>query len=221
MFRVSYRSPLSKQAELPNNADNLSIAVYTPTCARSHTHTYHFLASLILSKKRVTRESRNQTNHPRQTAGVHLLRSPCYLLRKTRGSEISSPFTAIPLSIAFSLLCLHPLFRVQLVSTTRSAELPQTGTMSRYCDPLQAAESCISSSMFPLPVLLPIFLTLPVPLSVVVVSTAHPLCWCPASVPMSVLALRRVAQCICAYCTLSAYRRDYWLLVLLYRVASK
>lgn len=108
LFRVSYRSPLSKQAQLSNN---LSIAVFRrDTHPHIRTCTYHFLAIFTLLKKRVTRESRNQTNHPRQTAGGHLLRSPCYLLRKTRGSEISSPFTAIPLSTTFSLSSLHPLF---------------------------------------------------------------------------------------------------------------
>lgn len=103
--RILY--PLSKQAQLPNNADNLRITVYTHR--RAHARTYMRIISLLSSSSWRNASHENleiKQTHPRQTAGVHLLRSPCYLLRKTRGSEISSPFTAIPLSTTFSLLCL-------------------------------------------------------------------------------------------------------------------
>lgn len=115
-----------------------------------------------LEETRHTRISKSNKPTPdkrrARTCYVHLV-TCSGKLGAARLVPLSPPFLFPPHS---RLLRLHPLFKVQLVSTTRSAEPPQTGTMSRYCDPLQAAESCISSSMFPLPVSLPI-LTLPVP----------------------------------------------------------
>lgn len=153
----------------------------TESCAPVHMRASSPFPSSPLKKRASHRMSKS--NNPRQTVGVRLLRSSCYLFRKTRGSEISSSFTSIPL---FATLTSPPprSFPLRLVSATRSAEPPQTGTMSRYCDPLQAAESCISSNMFPLPLF-----RSPYSRSLVV-STLH-----SASAPALVLALRRVAQC--------------------------
>lgn len=160
LFRVSYRSPLSKQAQLSNN---LSIAVFQ---AATHTRTYARIISLLslLSWRNASHENLEikQTTPDKRRAGT------CYVHLVTCSGKLGAA-RLVPLSPPFPFPPHSPSppstlsFRVQLVSTTRSAEPPQTGTMSRYCDPLQAAESCISSSMFPLPVSLPI-LSIPVPL---------------------------------------------------------
>ncbi|CAL1673357.1 unnamed protein product [Lasius platythorax] len=68
--------------------------------------------------------------------------------------------------------------------------------MSRYCDPLQAAESCISSSMFPLPVSLPI-LSIPVPLG----------CSCIDCVPALLVPCIRPHVSISAYASGTMYLR--------------
>lgn len=87
----------------------------------------------------------------------------CYAHLVTRLGKLGAA-RLVPLSPPYSSrrrshTHAFPPFASRLVSTTRSLEPPQTGTMSRYCDPLQAAESCISSSMFSLPISLSLFLS--------------------------------------------------------------
>lgn len=125
----------------------------------------HHPPSVLSSKKRVTRISKSNkllsALHPDQrrarTCYAHLV-TRLGKLGAVRLVPLSPPSPLSLFSLPFLFPFSPPPFALQLVSTTRSVEPPQTGTMSRYCDPLQAAESCISSSMFSLPISLPFFL---------------------------------------------------------------